>query len=267
MQLIDSHCHLDFPDFAAEQAEIIARAKARGVQGMLTISTYFSKLNDLLAITERYQNIWCSVGVHPHHVAELDEQITEDDLIKAINTHPQIVGVGEAGLDYHYDFAPKEKQQAVFRTHIRACLATGLPLIVHSREAEEDTIAVIEDERARHANGRELKVLLHCFSSSQWLADKGLENGYHFSFSGIVTFPKSLELQAVATAIPLDRILVETDAPYLAPPPYRGKRNEPSYVVHVAEKLAELKDVGLNEIAAQTTANFFNLFTRAKLVA
>lgn len=267
VQLIDSHCHLDFPDFASEQAEIVARAQARGVAGMLTISTYFSKLQQLLLVTEKYSNVWCSVGVHPHHAAEDDEQITEHDLIAAIQANPKIIGVGEAGLDYHYDFAPRDVQANMFRKHIRACLETGLPLIVHTREAEEDTVRVIEEERANHANGADLKVLLHCFSSSHWLAEQGLQHGYSFSFSGIVTFPKSVELQAIAREIPLDRIMVETDAPYLAPPPYRGKRNEPSYVVHVAEKLAELKDMRLDQIARATTANFFQFFQRAKLAA
>ncbi|HCM84184.1 MAG TPA: LuxR family transcriptional regulator [Rhodospirillaceae bacterium] len=257
--LVDSHCHLDFPDFATEGADkIVQRATERGVGYMQTICTHISKFDQVRAVAEKFPNVFCSVGVHPHHSNEDSEQTTTAEIIEKSN-HPKVIGIGEAGLDYFYDFSPKEKQKQVFRQHIEACLETGLPLIIHSRDAEDDTIDVIEETRA----GAPLKALLHCFSSSHAMAMRALELGYSFSFSGIVTFPKSLEIQQTAKEIPLDRILVETDAPYLAPPPYRGKRNEPAYVLHVAEKIAELKGVTPPEIARATTDNFFRIFDKA----
>ncbi len=258
--LVDSHCHLDFPDFAEEGlAAIIARAVAAGVGYMQTISTYISKFDTIKSIAETYPNVFCSVGVHPHHSNEPAEQTTTQNII-GLSKHPKCIGIGECGLDYYYDYSPREKQKDVFRQHIHACLETGLPLIVHSRDAEDDTINVIEETRA----GAPLKTLLHCFSSSHAMAVRALELGYYFSFSGIVTFPKSTELQQTAREVPLDRMLVETDAPFLAPPPYRGKRNEPAYVTHVAAKLAELKNTTPEEIARATTANFFRIFDKAK---
>ena len=258
MIFIDSHCHLDFPDYAEGASEIVRRANEKGVKYMMSISTHISKFTAIAAIAEQNENVFCSLGVHPHHAAELEEQFTENDM-QALAKHPKVVGIGECGLDYHYNYAPKDVAEQVFRKQIRVCLETGLPLIVHTREAEEDTVQVIESERA----GAPLKVLLHCFSSSEKLADRGLELGYFFSFSGIVTFKKSLEVQAAAKKVPLERMLIETDAPFLAPPPYRGKRNEPAYVIHVAEKIAELKDISLREVADQTTKNFFSIFNKA----
>jgi len=261
--LVDSHCHLDFPDFAAEGVEaIVARATERGVKYLQTISTHISQFDRLRTIAEKFPNVFCSVGVHPHHAAEPEEQTTTVDIVR-LAAHPKCIGIGECGLDYYYDHSPRDKQAEVFRQHIYACLETGLPMIVHSRDAEDDTIRVIEETRA----GAPLKVLLHCFSSSHAMAMRALELGYYFSFSGIVTFPKSTEVQRAARDVPLSRMLVETDAPFLAPPPYRGKRNEPAYVVHVAEKLAELKGVTPTEIVRATTENFFNLFDKAKPAA
>jgi len=258
--LVDSHCHLDFPDYAEEGATaVVARAAERGVGYMQTICTHISKFDQVCAIAEQFPNVFCSVGVHPHHSNEEAEQTTTAQIVK-LAAHPKCIGIGEAGLDYFYDYSPREKQTEVFRQHIHACLETGLPLIVHSRDAEDDTIRVIEEIRA----GAALKVLLHCFSSSHAMAMRALELGYHFSFSGIVTFPKSIEVQHTVRDVPLSRMLVETDAPFLAPPPYRGKRNEPAYVLHVAEKITELKAISLAEVAKATTENFFNLFDKAK---
>jgi len=257
--LVDSHCHLDFPDFTEEGTDkIVQRAVDRGVGYMQTICTHISKFDQIRAIAEKFPNVFCSVGVHPHHSNEGAEATTTADIIK-LASHPKCIGIGEAGLDYFYDFSPREKQKEVFRQHIMACIETGLPLIVHSRDAEDDTIQTIEESRA----GAPLKVLLHCFSSSHAMALRALELGYYFSFSGIVTFPKSIELQQTAREVPLDRMLVETDAPYLAPPPYRGKRNEPAYVLHVAEKIAELKGITPPEVARATTDNFFRIFDKA----
>ena len=260
MILVDTHCHLDFPDFAAEgTAAIVARAGEQGVKYLQTISTHISKFNEIKTITEQFPNVFCSVGVHPHHSNEADEQTTTVEIVK-LAAHPKCIGIGECGLDYYYDYSPREKQAEVFRQHIHACLETGLPMIVHTRDAEDDTIKVIEETRA----GAPLKVLLHCFSSSHAMAMRALELGYYFSFSGIVTFPKSLEVQQAARDVPLDRMMVETDAPFLAPPPYRGKRNEPAYTRYVAEKIAELKDMPLEEVAQNTTDNFFRIFDKAK---
>jgi len=258
--LVDSHCHLDFPDYAEEgAAAIVARAAKSGVGWMQTICTHISKFNQVRAITEQFPNVFCSIGVHPHHSAELDEQTTTAEIVK-LAAHPKCIGIGECGLDYYYDHSPRGKQAEVFRQHIHACLEAGLPLIVHTRDAEDDTIRVIEETRDRAP----LKVLLHCFSSSHAMAMRALELGYDFSFSGIVTFPKSVELQQVAREIPMEKMLVETDAPFLAPPPYRGKRNEPAYVVHVAEKIAEFKNITLDEVARVTTDNFFRIFDKAQ---
>lgn len=258
--LVDSHCHLDFPDYAAEgAAAVVARANATGVGYMQTICTHISKFDQVRAVAEAHPNVFCSVGVHPHHSNEESEQTTTAEIVR-LAAHPKCIGIGECGLDYYYDYSPREKQAEVFRQHINACMETGLPLIVHSRDAEDDTIRVIEETRA----GAPLKVLLHCFSSSHAMAIRGMELGYYFSFSGIVTFPKSTELQEIARQVPLERMLVETDAPFLAPPPYRGKRNEPAYTVHVAQKIAELKGVAPDEIARITTDNFFRIFDKAK---
>ncbi len=254
--LVDSHCHLDFPDFDADRDEVVARAHAAGVDTMVTISTRVAKFAGLKAITERYQRIYCSIGTHPHNAAE-EPDVTADDLAR-IADDPAVVAIGEVGLDYHYDNSPPEAQREGFLRHIAAARMTQLPLVIHAREADADVAEILTDEMGKGA----FPAILHCFSSGRALAMTGVELGLHVSFSGILTFKKSEELRAIATDIPLDRLLVETDAPYLAPPPHRGRRNEPSYVVETAKVLAEAKGISYEALAAATSDNFFNLFNK-----
>ena len=255
--LVDSHCHLDFPDFADELDDVVARARETGVGVMQTICTRLTKFEQVRAIAERYDNIWCSVGVHPHNVES--EGIAEPETIIALADHPKVIGIGETGLDYFYDHSPREEQRASFRAHIAAARETGLPLIVHTRDADDDTMAILEDEMGKGAYSG----LIHCFSTSRELAERSLAIGLSISLSGILTFKKAEDLRQTAQAVPLDRLLVETDAPYLAPMPYRGKRNEPAFVNNTAAVLAELKGVSEESLAAATTNNFFNLFLKA----
>jgi TatD DNase family protein len=259
--VIDSHCHLDFPDFAAELPAVVARANAAGVAGMVTISTRVRKFSQVLAVAEAFDCVWCSVGTHPHNAAE-ELDVTAEELVR-LSGHHRVVAIGEAGLDYFYDKSPREAQAQGFRTHIDAARRTGLPLVIHARDADADMAAILREETGKGA----FPFILHCFSSGAALARTGVELGGHVSFSGILTFPKSEELRAIAAEIPADRLLVETDAPYLAPPPYRGKRNEPSYVVETAKVLAKAKGMDEAELRAQTTANFFRLFSKARLAA
>lgn len=262
MRLIDSHCHLDFPEFAEDLPEVVARAHAAGVGGMISISTHVSRFPQVVAIAEAYadQNVWCSVGTHPHHADEEDEsQVTPDNLIR-LAAHPRVVGIGECGLDYYYEHSPRDVQRERFRMQMDVAKTLDLPLIVHTRDAEDDTLALLREA------GSALRGVLHCFSSSRALAEAALELGFYISLSGILTFNKSDDLRETARHIPLDRLLVETDAPFLAPVPLRGKRNEPAHTVHTAKRLAELKGVSLEALAEATTANFFSLFTRARLV-
>lgn len=255
--LVDSHCHLDFPDFASERADVIARAKANGVGTMVTISTRVRRFDEIRAIAEAYPEVLCSVGTHPHNAGE-EDGISADDLV-ALSAHPRCVAIGEAGLDYFYDHAPRDAQARGFRTHIEAARRTGLPLVIHARDADADVAAILEDETGKGA----FPFLLHCFSSGADLARTGLRLGGYISFSGILTFRRSDELRAIAREVPRDRLLVETDAPYLAPMPYRGKRNEPAYVRHTAEVLAETIGVPVDEIERITTDNFYRLFSKA----
>jgi TatD DNase family protein len=260
---IDSHCHLNHKNFDGAQPDaLIAQAKGQGVDGMVSICCRISEeLPQLLSIANAHENVWCSIGTHPHDAAhEGDMAITQEELISLAQSDPKIVGIGESGLDYFYDNAPRDVQEESFRKHIRACIETGLPLIVHTRDAEEDTKRIMEDERAK--NG-EFKGVMHCFSSAPWLADWALEFGFYISFSGIVTFKKSTELQELAARVPVDRILVETDAPFLAPTPHRGKINHPEFVAHTGEFVAKLRDESPEDMARQTTDNFFRLFDRA----
>jgi TatD DNase family protein len=258
MMLVDSHCHLDFPDFEAEHAEIIARAKASGVGHMLTISTRVRRFDQIRQIAERFDGIFCSVGTHPHQASEeRDVPLAE---IVALAEHPKVVAIGEAGLDYFYQHSTREDQEVGFRKHIEAARQTGLPLVIHTRDAEEDTARILAEEMQRGV----FKMVLHCFTGGMELAMRGVELGAYVSFSGILTFPKSTALRAVAAAVPLDRLLVETDAPFLAPHPNRGKRNEPAFVRHTAAVLAEVKGVTDADIARATTDNFFRLFSRAQ---
>ena len=254
--LIDSHCHLDFPDFAEERAAIVARALAAGVGRMVTISTRVKRFSQLIEIAESYDEVYCSVGTHPHNAAE-ELDVTADDLVR-LSAHPKVVAIGEAGLDYHYDHAPRDAQAAGFRTHIAAARQTGLPLVIHARSADDDIAAILEDETGKGA----FPFILHCFSSGRRLAEVGVALGGYVSFSGILTFKNSAELRAIAADVPRDRLLVETDAPYLAPTPHRGQRNEPSFVVETARVLAETIGVTEAEIATITTDNCLRLFSR-----
>jgi TatD DNase family protein len=255
--LVDSHCHLEFPDFAPEQAAVIDRARAAGIGHMLTVSTRVHRFAEVLAVAEAHDDITCSLGTHPHS-AEEEADVTVARLIE-IGQHPKVVGIGETGLDYYYDNSPRELQQAAFRRHIQAALELGLPLIVHTRDAEADTMRILREEGA----GAGLTGLLHCFSSSRQLAEEAIDFGFHISFSGIVTFKKSEEIRETARRVPLDRILVETDAPFLAPVPKRGQRNEPAFVVHTAAVVAGLHGIAAADLADRTTANFFALFHKA----
>jgi TatD DNase family protein len=254
--LIDSHCHLDFPDFAEERDAVIARAVAAGVGRMVTISTRVKRFAGVLAIAEAHDEVFCSVGTHPHNAAE-ELHVTAAELVR-LAAHPKVVAIGEAGLDYHYDKSPRPAQAQGLRTHIAAARETGLPLVIHARSADDDMIAILEDESGKGA----FPFILHCFSSGRRLAEAGVALGGYVSFSGILTFKNSDELRAIAADVPRDRLLVETDAPYLAPVPFRGKRNEPAYVANTARVLAETVGVGADEITTITTRNFFRLFNK-----
>lgn len=254
--LIDTHCHLDFPDFDEERDALVARAHAAGVGRMVTISTRVRKLDTLLAITKRHPSVFCSVGTHPNNANE-ELDVTADDLVR-LAEHPKVVAIGECGLDYFYDTQTPEDQKTGFLRHIEAARRTQLPLVIHSRSADEDMAAILSQETGKGA----FPFILHCFSSGEALARTGVELGGYVSFSGILTFPKSTELRDIARDVPLDRLLVETDAPYLAPKPLRGKRNEPSYVVNTAEVLAETKGVSFEEIARITTENALRVFSK-----
>ena len=255
--LVDSHCHLDFPDFAADMEGVLARAAAAGVTKMVTISTRVHRFDAVRAIAEAHEAVWCSVGTHCHHAAE-EPDVDRDRLIR-LAAHPRVVAIGEAGLDYHYDFSPRETQMASFREHIAAARETGLPLVIHSREADDDMAGVLEEETAGEGA---FPHLLHCFSSGADLARRSLALGGYVSFSGILTFKKSDEVRAVAAEVPLDRLLVETDAPYLAPMPDRGKRCEPAHVARTVAVLAAVKGVSVERMAAITTDNFHRLFKK-----
>lgn len=254
--LIDSHCHLDFPDFAEERDAIIQRARQAGIGLMLTISTRLDQFDRVLAVAEAYPDIYCTVGVHPHE-ADDHPDVTAAKLV-ALTGHPKVVGIGETGLDYFYDHSDRDAQKRCFLAHIAAARETGLPVIIHTRDADEDTAAILEAEMAKG----KFKGLLHCFSSGHALAELAVRHDMMVSFSGILTFNKARSVQESAVALPMNNLLVETDAPYLAPVPLRGKRNEPSYVVHTAAFLAKLKGVGVGEITEQTTQNFLRLFDK-----
>ncbi len=255
--LIDTHCHLDFADFEEERDAIVARAHEIGVKQMVTISTKVRKLDGLLALTERYPSVFCSVGTHPNS-ADQELDIQTEDLVRLANQHEKIVAIGEAGLDYFYDTVKPEDQKTCFLRHIAAARETQLPLVIHSRSADEDMAAILTEETGKGA----FPFILHCFSAGPALAQTGVELGGYISFSGILTFPKSEELREIAKTIPHDRLLVETDAPYLAPKRWRGKRNEPSYVINTAEVLADTIGVSMDEIADITTENAFRCFSK-----
>src|ERR1700754_424118 len=254
--LIDSHCHLDFPDFADDLDGIVTRAEAAGVGRIVTISTRVKQLDALLDITARFPNVYCSVGTHPHHADE-EDGIAAEQLVE-LTKHPKVVALGEAGLDYFYQHGSREAQERGFRAHIAASRATGLPLVVHTRDADEDCGRILEDEMARGS----FRAVLHCYTGGRDLAMRAISLGLSISFTGILTFKNSQALRDLAAELPADRIMVETDSPFLAPGKFRGKRNEPSYVVEVAKVLADARGVSLEEISRQTTQNFFRLFSK-----
>jgi TatD DNase family protein len=254
--LVDSHCHLDFPDFAQDRDAIVARAHEAGVGMMVTISTRVRRFDQIRAIAEAYPDVWCSVGTHPHNAGE-ERDVTTEELVR-LSAHPKVVAIGEAGLDYFYDKAPRDAQAAGFRRHIAAARETGLPLVIHSRDADDDMAAILTQETGKGS----FPFVLHCFSSGAALAETGIALGGYVSFSGMLTFKKSSELREIAARLPLDRLLVETDAPYLAPMPFRGKRNEPAYVAHTAAVLGETLGLSPDAIAGQTTENFLRLFSK-----
>ena len=254
--LIDSHCHLDFPDFAEEREAIVQRALDAGVKRMVTISTRVRKFDGIRTIAEAHDPVYCSVGTHPHNAHE-EQDVTAADLV-ALAAHPKCVAIGEAGLDYFYDKSPRDEQAHSFRAHIVAARETQLPLVIHARDADADMAAILTEETGKGA----FPFILHCFSSGRALAETGIALGGHVSFSGILTFKNSEAIREIARDLPLDRLLVETDAPYLAPPPHRGKRNEPSFVVNTARVMAETMGVSEDEIAKRTTENCLRLFTK-----
>jgi TatD DNase family protein len=258
--LVDSHCHLDVPDFSEELDEVVKRSLEVGVGHVLTICTHVTKFEQVLAVAERYDHIYCSVGIHPHN-AEDEPEVKAAELIE-LAQNPKVVGIGETGLDFFYEHSPKDIQEAYFREHIKASRETGLPIIIHSRDAEDKTIEILRDEMGKGV----FPGVLHCFSSDRRLAEAALEMGIYVSFSGILTFKKAQNLRDTAAGVPLDRLLVETDAPYLAPIPNRGRRNEPAFVVHTAQALAKIKNLPDEELFKITTENFFTLFSKAKPV-
>lgn len=255
-KIVDSHCHLDYDGLAENLHAMLQRCDDAGVGLMLSISSRVKNFPRLLEIAETHENVFCTVGTHPHNAHE-ELEISTADLVRLTN-HPKVVGIGEVGLDYHYDLAPREAQMQGFRTHIAAARETGLPLIIHTREAEDDTARVLEEEMAKGA----FKAVLHCFTSKQWLAERAVELGLCVSFSGILTYKNAEDLRVTAKALPLDRLLVETDAPFLAPVPFRGKDNEPSYVVKTLEQLAVVRGISRDEMAKITSDNFFRHFSK-----
>ncbi|GGL50751.1 TatD family hydrolase [Wenxinia marina] len=256
-EIVDSHCHLDFPDFEDELPDVIARARAAGVTRMVTICTRPRSVPAVRAIAEAHDGVYWAAGIHPMSAHEQPVVAVEDILAWA--EHPKMVGIGETGLDYHYTAETREVQQRSLRVHIEAARRTGLPLIIHARDADEDMARILSEEHAAGA----YPCVMHCFSSGRALAETALSLGFYLSMSGIAAFPKSAELREILAAAPLDRILVETDSPYLAPPPHRGKRNEPAYTAQTARVGAETFGLSLEDFAAATSANFDRLFTRA----
>lgn len=256
--LVDSHCHLDFPELSGDAAGVVARARNAGVGHMLTIGTKITAFPGVLAMAERFDNVSCSVGIHPHEAAVEPE--TDVEKLTSLAQHPKVVAFGETGLDFYYEHSPRLEQERSFRTHIAASRENKLPIIVHTRDADAETGAILAEEMGKGA----FTGVIHCFSSGRELAEQALALGFYISLSGIVTFKKADALREVVKIVPLERILVETDSPYLAPVPYRGKTNEPAYVTHTAAAVAEIKGISRDELARQTTENFFRLFSKAK---
>jgi TatD DNase family protein len=255
--LIDSHCHLDFDDFAEDFAGVLDRARRAGIERMLTIGTKLAKWDAVIGLADAHPDLWCTVGIHPHEAAS--DALDDTGELIARARHPKVIGIGETGLDYYYEHSPRDRQQRNFRVHIAAGRALGLPVVIHSRDADDDMAAILAEEMAAGA----FRGVIHCFTASAALAERALALGLYISFSGIATFKNAEALRAVARSVPADRLLVETDAPYLAPVPMRGKRNEPAFVAHTAAFLAQLRGVPLETLAAQTTRNFYALFAKA----
>jgi TatD DNase family protein len=256
--IVDSHCHLDYDGLGNRLDDVIAAAEAAGVGLMLSISSRVRKFDQVLPIAEKYPNIYCTIGTHPHNAHE-ELDVTVADLVH-LAKHPRVIGIGEAGLDYHYDLSPRDAQMQGFRVHIAAARETGLPLVIHTRQAEDDTARVLEEEMGKGA----FKAVLHCFTSQQWLAERGVELGLTVSFSGILTYKNADDLRTTAAALPQDRLLVETDAPFLSPVPFRGKQNEPAFVAKTLEELARVRGCSRDEMARITSDNFFRLFSKAE---
>ncbi|MGB0934466.1 MAG: TatD family hydrolase [Alphaproteobacteria bacterium] len=252
---IDSHCHVNNAYFPDDLKETLDRARAAKVSSFLNICTTLEEAPDIIKIAEQHDDMKCTVGVHPHEAGPAYDAGDLENHLLRLAEHPKVIGLGETGLDYYYDHSPREKQQSAFRDHISAAKKTGLPLIIHTRDAEEDTIAILDEEKGN------ISGIIHCFSGSQDLADKSLALGFYISISGIVTFKKADELREIVKSVPMDRLLIETDSPYLAPVPFRGKRNEPAFVVHTAECIAELKGISVEEVAAVTSQNYKKLFS------
>jgi len=260
MFLIDSHCHLDYEPMVSDIKGTLQRAREKNIKAFLTISTDLSKTPLLKTIADTNEDVFMTVGVHPH---ESEKTLSEKELTAFLireATHPKVVGFGETGLDYYYEHSQKEDQRAAFKAHIEAALSCDLPLIVHTRNAEEETIALLKTVGQGKARG-----VMHCFTGSAWLRDQALELGFYISISGIFTFKKAQDLRDIVSVVPLERLLVETDAPYLAPEPYRGKSNEPTFMVETAKKLAEVKEISFDELAKHTTQNFLTLFSKVSL--
>ena len=257
MRVVDSHCHLDFEGMEEQLPAVLRRAEEAGVDRMVSISSRVRKFDSLLRIANDNANVFCTVGTHPHNAHE-ELDVTSDDLVELAEA-TKCVGIGEVGLDYHYDLSPRAAQAQGFRVHIDAARRTGLPLVIHSREAEDDTILILQEEMNKGA----FTPLLHCFTSHRRLADAAVAMGGYVSFSGILTYKSAEDIRDTAAALPLDRIIVETDSPYLAPLPYRGKSNEPAFVVKTLETLAKVRNLPVDEMARITTENFFRLFSKA----
>jgi TatD DNase family protein len=259
--IVDSHCHLDYEGLVEDLPAVLARAERAGVGMVLSISSRIRLADKIIAIAQAHDNVYCTVGTHPHNAhEELDIPVSE---LVRLAQHPKVVGIGEAGLDYFYDKSPRDAQMTGFRNHIAAARETGLALVIHTREAEEDTARVLEEEMAKG----EFKAVLHCFTSQQWLAERGVQLGLYVSFSGILTYKTAENLREAARALPEDRLLVETDAPYLAPVPFRGKPNEPAFVAHTLETLAQVRGVTRDQMAKATSDNFFRLFDKVRMPA
>lgn len=257
--LVDSHCHLDYLEREGRNLDdVVAAAIRADVHTLVTICTKVSAFDVIREIAERYDPVWCSVGIHPHEAGS--EPHADADRLVALAQHPKVVGIGETGLDYYYDHSPREVQKTCFRAHIEAARRTGLPLIVHTRDADEDTVEILENEMEKGA----FPGLIHCFTSSRWLAERCVKMGLSISLSGILTFKSAQDIRDTALHLPLERLLVETDSPFLAPVPNRGKQNEPAFVVHTANQLADLRGIDVQSLARITSENFFRLFSKAR---